>query len=123
MSNNLVILDKKSVKKLHKVTDDGIFSLLVQGNGMIGSRIGDSDIIFVRSQEKVDNGEIAVVLVGEKAMLSQVYYYPDKQQLLLVGSKSETSFFDKEEIDKVKILGKVMACCFNPQPNRSKTFA
>ena len=124
MSNNLVTFDKKSIRKLRrKVADGKIYCLMVQGDGMINSRIGDGDIIIVRYQERVDNGEIAVVIVEGKALLCQVYYYPDKQQLLLVGGKSQTSFFDKEEIDKVKILGKVILCCCNPQPNRSKELA
>ena len=45
--------------------DDVDFALRVQGDSMTGVGIYDRDIIYVRKQAKVENGEIAVVLVDD----------------------------------------------------------
>lgn len=113
MSNDLLCLnaDIKEVINKH-ISGNNIFCLIVQGDGMVNARIHDGDIVFVRAQESVDNGDIAVVVVDGNAMLSQVYYYPERQQLLLcsANSKYETFLYDGKEMEKVKVLGKVVAC-------------
>ncbi|MEE3451845.1 MAG: XRE family transcriptional regulator, partial [Acutalibacteraceae bacterium] len=42
------------------------FGLLVVGDSMNAARICDGDIIIVRQQEQVEDGEIAVVMVGDE---------------------------------------------------------
>ena len=54
------------------------FCLIARGDSMIGARIHDGDIVFCRSQNMVENGEIAAVIIGDEATLKRVYYYPDK---------------------------------------------
>ena len=39
------------------------FCLTVKGDSMIGARIYDGDVVFVREQSIVDNGQIAVVII------------------------------------------------------------
>ena len=87
------------------------FCLKAQGDSMIDARIYDGDLVFVRKQESVDNGEIAVVLIGDEATLKRVYYYPDKQKLLLqpANSKYEPFIYVGEELDQIRILGKAVA--------------
>ena len=41
------------------------FALRVRGDSMTGARINDGDIVFIRSQEDVDDGDIAAVLLGD----------------------------------------------------------
>ena len=41
------------------------FALRVTGDSMNAARIGDGDTLIIRRQECVDNGQIAVVLVGD----------------------------------------------------------
>ena len=48
------------------------FCLRAQGDSMIGARIYDGDIVFVRRQDMVDDGEIAAVLIGDEATLKRV---------------------------------------------------
>lgn len=50
------------------------FCLRAQGDSMIGARIYDGDIVFVRRQDMVDDGEIAAVLIGDEATLKRVRY-------------------------------------------------
>lgn len=88
------------------------FCLRVQDDSMVGARIHDGDLVFVRKQEMVDNGEIAVVAIEDKIMLSQVYYYPERQQMILqpTNSNYEPLVFVDNEINQIRILGKAVAC-------------
>ena len=87
------------------------FCLRAQGDSMIDARIHDGDIVYVRKQEAVDNGEVAVVLIGDEATLKRVYYYPDKQKLLLqpANPKYEPFIYVGDELDQRRILGKAVA--------------
>ncbi len=61
--------------------DDGTFALRVQGDSMTGVGIYDGDIIYVREQPTVNNGEIAVVLIHDgfpessEATVKRFYQY------------------------------------------------
>lgn len=87
------------------------FCLTAQGDSMIGARIMDGDIVFCRSQDIVDNGEIAVVLIGDEATLKRVYYYPEKKKLVLQAEnpKYEPFVYIGEELNDIRILGKAVA--------------
>lgn len=49
------------------------FCLRVKGDSMIDARINDGDIVFVRKQPCVENGEIAVVLIDDEVTLKRFY--------------------------------------------------
>ena len=70
-----------------------------------------SDIVFVRKQSTVDNGEIAAVLIENEATLKRVFYYPDKAKLVLQAENSsfEPLVYIGEEIERIEILGKAVA--------------
>ena len=55
--------------------------LKIQGDSMIGARINDGDIVFIKKQPDVDNGEIAAVLIEDEATLKRVY--KEKDSLIL----------------------------------------
>ena len=87
------------------------FCLTARGDSMIGARIRNGDIVFCRSQDMVNNGEIAAVIIGDEATLKRVYYYPDKQKLVLQAEnpKYEPFVFIGEELNQIRILGKAIA--------------
>lgn len=87
------------------------FCLTARGDSMIGARIHDGDIVFCRSQSMVDNGEIAVVVIGDEATLKRVYFYPEKKKLVLQAEnpKYEPYVFVGGELDDIAILGKAVA--------------
>ena len=78
---------------------------------MIGARINDGDIVFCRSQSTVENGDVAVVIVGDEATLKRVYFYPEKKKLVLQSEnpKYEPFVYVGEELADVHILGKAIA--------------
>lgn len=49
------------------------FCLKAKGDSMIGARILDGDIVFIRQQPEVENGEIAAVAIDDEATLKRFY--------------------------------------------------
>ena len=78
---------------------------------MINARILDGDLVFIRQQPIVDNGEIAAVIIEDEATLKRVYYYPEQGKLILnpENPKYEPLVYVKEELDQIRILGKAVA--------------
>ena len=87
------------------------FCLRAKGDSMIGARIFDSDIVFIQRTDTVDNGEIAAVIVGDEATLKRVYYYPEKQKLILSpeNPKYEPLVVLGSELQEIQILGRAVA--------------
>lgn len=87
------------------------FCLRAKGDSMIGARIYDGDIVFIRKQEMVDNGEIAAVLIDDEATLKRVYYDQESNviQLFAENPQYKTMRFAGEELDHIRILGKAVA--------------
>ena len=90
---------------------DADFCLRAKGDSMTGARIYDGDIVFIRSQESVDNGEIAAVIIDDEATLKRVYYYPEEQKLILSPENPRYAplVYINEELNSIKILGKAVA--------------
>ncbi len=87
------------------------FCLYAKGDSMIGARIHDGDIVFVRRQESVENGEIAVVIIDDEATLKRVYYDREGEKLILTPENPRYAplSFEGAELSTVKILGKAVA--------------
>lgn len=89
------------------------FCLRASGDSMVGARILDGDIVFIRKQDMVENGEIAAVVVNNdsEATLKRFYYYPDKGLLILKPENPayEDLIFSGNELNQVHVLGKAMA--------------
>lgn len=87
------------------------FCLRAEGDSMIGARIQDGDIVFIRSQPIVDNGEIAAVMIDDSATLKRVYYDRKAQKLVLSAENPKYAplVYIGEELEQVRILGKAIA--------------
>lgn len=87
------------------------FCLRCKGDSMTGARIFDGDIVFIREQATVDNGQVAAVIIGDEATLKRVYFYPDKAKLVLQAenAKYEPLVYVGEELSEIHILGKAVA--------------
>lgn len=90
---------------------DADFCLLAHGDSMIGARIYDGDMVFIRAQEAVDNGEIAAVIINDEATLKRVYFYPDEGKLVLSPENPRYAplVYLKDELNSIKIIGKAVA--------------
>ncbi len=90
---------------------DADFCLFAKGDSMIGARIYEGDLVFIRKQPSVENGEIAAVLIDDSATLKRVYYYPNEKKLVLSpeNPKYEPLVYIGKELEQVQILGKAVA--------------
>jgi len=85
------------------------FCLRVKGDSMILARIHDGDIVFVRKQPDVDNGEIAVVLIDDEATLKRVYKYRNRIELRPENPAFPVLNYEGAELEQIRILGKAVA--------------
>lgn len=93
---------------------DGIkadFAVIAKGDSMIDSRIYDGDLVFIKKQDIVENGEIAAVLIGDEATLKRFYFDKNTSTVTLMPAnpKYQPYVFLDDELDNVKILGKAVA--------------
>ncbi|WP_294408394.1 S24 family peptidase [uncultured Ruminococcus sp.] len=88
------------------------FCLKAKGDSMINARIFDGDVVFIRKMPMVENGDIAAVIIDDEATLKRVYYYPEKNKLILNPENPayEPLVYINEELNSIRILGK--AVCF-----------
>lgn len=86
------------------------FCLIAKGDSMINARITDGDLVFIKKQSMVENGEIAAVLIEDSATLKRIYYYPEKNKLVLnpENPKYEPLVFVGQELSQIRILGKAV---------------
>lgn len=89
------------------------FCLRAIGDSMINARIRDGDIVFIRHQDMVDNGDIAAVVVNgnNEATLKRVYYYQEQALLILRAENPayKDMMFSGERLNEVHIIGKAVA--------------
>lgn len=87
------------------------FCLIAKGDSMIGARIHDGDIVFIRKQPLVENGEIAAVLIDNEATLKCVHYDRDSNLLSLFPENPnyKTMHFSGDDLNRIRILGKAVA--------------
>ena len=86
------------------------FALKIKGDSM-EPRIYDGDVVIVRQQNDVENGDIVIAMVnGDDAVCKKLKKYSGGIALISLNSKYEPMMFsDKDISDKpVKILGKVI---------------
>ena len=84
------------------------FTVVCKGDSMINARINDGDIVYIKQQSQVDNGEIAAVLIDNEATLKRVYIYEDKVVLQPENTKYPPFVYTKEEMNNIRILGKAV---------------
>lgn len=84
------------------------FALRCSGDSMIDARILDGDIVYIRQQPTVDNGEIAAVLIGDEATLKKVFISEGTITLLACNSNYQPFVYSGEKLNEIRILGKAV---------------
>lgn len=85
------------------------FALRCKGDSMINARIFDGDIVYIRQQRQVDNGQIAAVRIGDEATLKRVYYYPGRLELRPENPTFPVQQYEGVELEDVEIIGLAVA--------------
>ena len=86
------------------------FTLTCKGDSM-EPRIHDGDLVAIRSQPEVEQGEIAAVLIGDEATLKHVYLHENFIELRPENPAFESIILTKEEMNTVVIEGKAVGLC------------
>lgn len=84
------------------------FALRCKGDSMINARILDNDIVYIRKQETVENGEIAAVLIDNEATLKRFYRYGDTVILRAENPTCKEFEYSGEKLNEIRILGKAV---------------
>lgn len=87
------------------------YALTCKGDSMIGAGIHDGDVVYVRKQEAVNNGQIAAVLVdGDEATLKR-FYYDGEYTVTLVAENPAVPplVFSGEDINRQRVIGLAVA--------------
>lgn len=85
------------------------FCLTAKGDSMINARIFDGDVVFIKEQPTVENGEIAAVLVNNSVTLKRVYLYPNRVELRPENPTYPVLNYEGEQLDTIRIIGKAVA--------------
>ena len=88
---------------------DADFCSRAHGDSMVNARIMDGDIVFIREQSAVENGEIAAVIIEDEATLKRVYYDGKAFSLISENPAYPPIVITGEELNHIKILGKAIA--------------
>lgn len=105
------ILAEENIESYIKLDKDipADFALRCKGDSMINARIFDGDIVYIRQQPDVENGEIAAVLIDNEATIKRVYKYPHRIELRAENPTVKPFEISDEEMNTVRILGKAVA--------------
>lgn len=85
------------------------FCLRCRGDSMIDARIHDGDVVFIRQQPEVENGEIAAVLIGEETTLKRVYRDRGVLTLMPANPAYPPMVYSGDQLDEIRILGKAVS--------------
>ncbi len=85
------------------------FCLRCRGDSMVDARIHDGDIVFIRQQPEVNNGQIAAVLIGEEATLKRVYRSAGALTLVPANSQYPPMVYTGDQLSQVRIIGRAVA--------------
>lgn len=87
------------------------FYLRAKGDSMKDARIFEGDLLLIRKQENVEDGEIAAVLIDDEAVLKRVHR--ENGLLLLHSANSEYRTIVVTPDSDIKIIGKLIKIVIN----------
>ena len=104
------ILAQQNIEKMVDVPENirCDFSLTCHGDSMEGAGIHDRDVVYIRIQPEVENGEIAAVRIGEEATLKRVYYQNGTLTLMPANAAYAPMVYTGPELNDVQIEGKAV---------------
>lgn len=104
------ILADENIESYVNMPEDvhGTFALKCKGDSMINARIFNGDIVYIRQQPTVENGEIAAVLIDNEATLKKVYQYPNRLELRAENPTFAPLEYEGEAMNNIRILGKAV---------------
>lgn len=86
------------------------FCLRCKGDSMIDAGIHDGDVVYIRIQPEVENGQIAAVRIDGEATLKRVYWDAQRQTLTLLAENRAFApmVYTGPALDDVHVEGKAV---------------
>lgn len=84
------------------------FCLRCHGDSMVDAGIRDNDVVYIRCQPEVEDGEIAAVRIGGEATLKRVYYDGQSLTLMPANSSYRPKTYNGPELENIRIEGKAV---------------
>ena len=84
------------------------FALICKGDSMVNARIFDGDLVYIKQQPDVDNGQIAAVQIDDSATLKRVFKYPNKVVLRAENPQYQDIIITEDDHQEVRILGRAV---------------
>lgn len=85
------------------------FGLIIHGDSMIDAGINDGDVVFIKKQPVVENGQIAAVRIDDDATLKRFYKTADGCTLVSANPKYAPMVFNASNCDDIEIIGLAVA--------------
>lgn len=104
------ILAQQNIEKIVDVPENirCDFSLTCHGDSMVDAGIHDKDVVYIRIQPEVENGEIAAVRIDGEATLKRVYYNPGTLTLMPANPAYAPMVYTGPQLEEVHIEGKAV---------------
>lgn len=108
------ILAQQNIEKIVDVPENirCDFSLICHGDSMEGAGIHDRDVVYIRIQPEVENGEIAAVRIGEEATLKHFHRQGDTVMLLADNAAvCPPMVYTGPQLNEIRIEGRAVGFC------------
>lgn len=89
------------------------FYVRAEGDSMINARIHDGDLLLIRKQEEVEDGEIAAVLIDDKVFLKRVFKNDGGLSLYSDNPLYGPIYRTESNFETIRILGKLKKIVIN----------
>lgn len=86
------------------------FALICKGDSMVGAGIQDGDIVYIKKQDIVQNGQIAAVIVNSDCEATLKRFYRDGNKVTLTPENPAypPMVYVNEEINSLRIVGRAV---------------
>ena len=88
---------------------DADFTVIMPDDSMINARIFKGDEVYVKEQNDVQKGELAVLLLNDELMIRRIYKYKNSIELRPESPIWPVINLEKGAVLKFKIIGKPIA--------------
>ncbi|MDR3259130.1 MAG: XRE family transcriptional regulator [Fusobacteriaceae bacterium] len=111
LNNNEFIIGEENADYLNNENNDNKaeYAFKAKDNSMIGARIEKGDIVFIKKQDSLNNGDIALLIIENEITLKRIFYEKDKIILTSENPNYNPIIFEKNQSINLKIIGKIIS--------------
>jgi repressor LexA len=110
-ASDFSLMGEETIELTRDIVGDagGLYALEVQGNSMIDALVHDGDIVVMRSQRRVENGEMAAVwLKGREEVTLKRFYQESGGRVRLQPANPAMKPIFVDDPQDVEVQGKVV---------------